>query len=307
MAIIADSVTVAGVPVNGVTVNAYLASRCAGGATPAFNASPPGGAADGTAVTGTGFGGAGEFEITVGTTGVDYCVSAATGPGLAWKRYTVTGATAGVTTLTAGANVQVSSSSGNITVSAAESALLVPTGYYVESMPRVSGLGSDITPLVAGQMTLSSVTLVATSVVATIQYTSGTVGSTGTLTHAWFVLYDKNGNALAVTGDDTSAAWAANTTKTLTISNVVSGGSWVTGTSYTIPTSDIYYVGVMVAGGTTRPTLIGAPLSATAAQFTPYLAVQETAHTGLLAPTTAPIVATYAANAPTGFPYFTVG
>lgn len=61
----------------------------------------------------------------------------------------------------------------------------------------------------------------------------------------WFGIFDLSRNKLAVTADDTSTAWAANTKKTL----VISGG-------YVITASAWYYLGIMVKA-TTVPTLAG--------------------------------------------------
>lgn len=62
-------------------------------------------------------------------------------------------------------------------------------------------------------------------------------------TNQWFALFDKDKNKLAVTADDTSTAWAANTAKSL----VISGGFL---TTY----SGLYYLGIMVKA-TTVPTI----------------------------------------------------
>lgn len=65
----------------------------------------------------------------------------------------------------------------------------------------------------------------------------------------WFGLFNNTFGKLAVTGDDTSTAWAANTVKTLTIS-----GGFLT--TY----SGLHFVGCMVKA-TTVPTLQGIPTS----------------------------------------------
>src|ERR1700746_2623436 len=73
MPVIMDTVLVNGQPTNGITVNAYKASRF--GSPPALNAAAPTGSADATAVTGTSFGATGAWRMTV-PTDEDYYVSA---------------------------------------------------------------------------------------------------------------------------------------------------------------------------------------------------------------------------------------
>ena len=98
MPTISDVVLVNGAPVNGASVSAYKASRFAG--VPAFNAAPPAGGPDAGPVTsGLGFGGAGNFELTVPTS-EDYYCGATTGGQTAWQRYSlVTGFSNPLTTL----------------------------------------------------------------------------------------------------------------------------------------------------------------------------------------------------------------
>lgn len=81
MPVIYDLVEVAGLPVNGITVNAYKASRFA--SPPQFNSAPPSGAVDGAAVSGQSAGGAGAYRISVPTE-EDYYVVALIGAVLAW-------------------------------------------------------------------------------------------------------------------------------------------------------------------------------------------------------------------------------
>jgi len=80
--------------------------------------------------------------------------------------------------------------------------------------------------------------------VTTIRFFGATSGGSG-LTNQWFALFDNSRNKLAITADDTSTAWAANSNKFLT----VTGGPFVT--TYT----GLYYLGILVAGS--APTLAG--------------------------------------------------
>ncbi len=75
----------------------------------------------------------------------------------------------------------------------------------------------------------------------------------GSATLGFAGLFDSSRNQLAVTSNDTTTAWAANTVKTLLVT-----------TPYTVTTSGLYYVGIMVAA-TTVPTLKG-PAALTATQ-----------------------------------------
>jgi hypothetical protein len=62
----------------------------------------------------------------------------------------------------------------------------------------------------------------------------------------WFALLDLSRNVLAVTSDDTSAAWGTNAAKTLPLT-----------APYTVATAGTYYLGVNIVA-TTRPSFSGA-------------------------------------------------
>lgn len=130
--------------------------------------------------------------------------------------------------------------------------------------------------LSTGRLTLALIYLEAGTVVNSITFISGgTALATGT--HQWFALYDLARNKLAVTSDDTSTAWAANTVKTLSLS-----------AAYTVPTTGLYYLGVMVAA-TTVPNIICATPSAMSAAQPPILC--GSADSGLTDPASAPAAA----------------
>ena len=64
-----------------------------------------------------------------------------------------------------------------------------------------------------------------------------------TPTHWWFGLYDSNRVQLAITADQTTTAWAANTYLPLAIATIALGASATFTTTYT----GLYYFGIMVA------------------------------------------------------------
>jgi hypothetical protein len=165
--------------------------------------------------------------------------------------------------------------------------LLAPAGSIRESFRR--GAGATITGqsvLTSGLAYLAAVVYEAGEVVTSITFRSGgTALVTGT--HQWFGLADASGNKLAVSNNDTNAAWAASTNKTLTLSS-----------SYTIPTTGIYYHVCMVAA-TTVPNLSGVAAS-TAVSMAPVLTGLDSAHTGLTDPASAPPQFTFSSS-PSGW------
>jgi hypothetical protein len=107
--------------------------------------------------------------------------------------------------------------------------------------------------------------LQAGQVANSITLLSGTTALAGG-NHQQFGLYDTNMNRLAVTNDDTSNAWSANTAKTLSLTG-----------AYTVTTTGSYYVVVLV-DATTTPSLTGAGIPAAVAQLlTPVLLGNSTA------------------------------
>lgn len=113
------------------------------------------------------------------------------------------------------------------------------------SIPR-SRASSVLSALTAGVMYSTALYLEAGDVVTDLTFKS--VAAAVTPTNWWFALYDTQATPalIAQTADQTSAAWSANTAKTIALPS-----------PYTVPTTGIYYASVMVAAGTV-PTLIGA-------------------------------------------------
>jgi hypothetical protein len=155
---------------------------------------------------------------------------------------------------------------------------LLPTGAIAVSMSRQFPRDVATGSLTNGQQSFWLVWL-PTGTINTITFISSNTGAT-TPTNQWFSLYDASRNKLAVTADDTTTAWAANTAKTLTIS----GG-------YTITTEGYYYIGCMFAG-TTAPQLAGTAMNqAILSAIPPIITGRDAANTGLTTPATAPATA----------------
>ncbi|MDQ0943274.1 hypothetical protein [Streptomyces sp. V1I1] len=101
--------------------------------------------------------------------------------------------------------------------------------------------------LVTEVMTSVPIYLHAGDVITNLSFRSGATAA-GTPVNWWFALYSDAATPalLAQTADQTSTAWAANTTKTLALAS-----------AYTVPKSGIYWAAIMVKA-TTVPTLLGA-------------------------------------------------
>jgi hypothetical protein len=124
---------------------------------------------------------------------------------------------------------------------------LGPTGTLAETLQRELMTETNSTMAASGTLNMQAIYLTAGQTVSNITISSATTAA-GTPTHYWFALYSGTQAApalLASSADQTTAAWAANTVKTLAMS-----------TPYKVPTSGVYYIGyVMVA--TTVATLKG--------------------------------------------------
>lgn len=127
--------------------------------------------------------------------------------------------------------------------------------------------------------------------VTSIAWCSATT-ALGTGVNQWFALFDSSRNKLAITGDDTSTAWAANTMKTLT----VTGGPFVT--TY----AGWYYVGCMVKA-TTVPTIASSGVTMSTTHIRGFAPIPfGLADSGLTNPASCPTT-TAALTAQGTFPY----
>lgn len=98
--------------------------------------------------------------------------------------------------------------------------------------------------LSTGRLSLQAIWLPANTVITSISFWSATTAA-GTPTNQLFGLYDINLNLLRSSTNDTTAAWAANSRKTLSLTS-----------TFTTTYSGIHYLGCMVTA-TTVPTLKG--------------------------------------------------
>lgn len=127
---------------------------------------------------------------------------------------------------------------------------LGPTGAVAETIPRYLAT-TNTSALTSGTLFLQGIYLTAGQLVSNIGIISATTAA-GTPTNYFFALYDGNRNLRAQSANQTTTAWAANTAKTLAMT-----------TPYRVPTSGMYYIGLMVAA-TTVPTIHGGPAKANA-------------------------------------------
>lgn len=143
---------------------------------------------------------------------------------------------------------------------------------------KFGGAAVNTAILSTGRISLTEIQLPKGLSITTITFYSMTTAlSVGA--NQWFALLDLNLAKLAVTADDTSTAWAANTAKTLTIT----GGPWVT--TY----AGIYYLAIMVKA-TTPPSLATATVFGDPAPG----AVQRNGDSSLTNPASCPSTVTIA-------------
>ncbi|MES2903856.1 MAG: hypothetical protein V4696_06705 [Pseudomonadota bacterium] len=117
-------------------------------------------------------------------------------------------------------------------------------GTVAETIPRELCQEANVSPLISGTVYLQGLYLKAGQVCTNISFFSSTTAA-GTPTNQIFGLYGPNRQLYAQTTNDTTAAWAANTIKTLALSAPV-----------TIPISGVYFVAILVTA-TTVPNLKG--------------------------------------------------
>lgn len=118
-------------------------------------------------------------------------------------------------------------------------------GVLAETMPRETCPEvNTVAPTASGTLFMMAIYLKAGVLVSSISASSATTAAV-TPTNYFFALYDGNRNLRAVSANQTTTAWAANTLKTLAMT-----------TPYRVPTSGVYYIGVMMTA-TTLVTLKG--------------------------------------------------
>ena len=162
------------------------------------------------------------------------------------------------------------------------SAFAPVTGVVAQTVPDLL-MDTTVTPTGTGDLDLYAVMLSAGDVINNFSVIS--VGAASTPTHYWLTLANSSYYPVAFTADQLTTAWAATTLITVPVASVGVGASGATtstaATSYTVPTSGLYYVGIMQAG-TTPCTLQGHTANGTGrASYGPYLGFTST--TGLTA------------------------
>lgn len=117
---------------------------------------------------------------------------------------------------------------------------------FADSLPRIEA-AADLAALTTQVMSSVGVPLESGNVVTSLSFVSGATPA-GTPTNWWFALYSPDGVLLAQSADQLTAAWAANTVKTLALARPIIA-----------PTPGLYYAGIMVKA-TTPPSLVGRTL-----------------------------------------------
>lgn len=113
------------------------------------------------------------------------------------------------------------------------------TGTIAETMPReICPEVNTVAPTASGTLFMQAIYLRAGQLVSNITISSATTAA-GTPTNYFFALYDGSRNLRAVSANQTTTAWAANTVKTLAMT-----------TPYRVPTSGLYYIGIMMTATT---------------------------------------------------------
>jgi len=113
---------------------------------------------------------------------------------------------------------------------------LLPSGALAETFPRqTTATGNNVT-LTSGRLHMTAIDIPNASVISSISMMTGTTAVTGA-THQWFALYNSALGLLAQTTNDTNAAWAQNTVKTLSFAS-----------PYTTTYGGRYYLGALVVG-----------------------------------------------------------
>jgi hypothetical protein len=143
--------------------------------------------------------------------------------------------------------------------------------YETRSRLDCSGVGTVIT---SGLLGLTPIWLPSGLAVSSITFCSGSTGGTS-LTNQWFGLYDTGQVQLATTTNDTTTAWASQSTKTLNIATTAAGAN----SSFTTTYEGLHYLGLCVTASTV-PTYYGFTATIAAATMSPSLGgVNSTART----------------------------
>lgn len=154
-----------------------------------------------------------------------------------------------------------------------------PSNTVAENFSRLQATSNAANPLSSGRLVFFAIHLRRGRVISSVTLISGGT-AVGTPTNQWFAIYNGSFQKQAVSVDDTTTAWAANTPKTLALSS-----------AWTVPDDGLYYIGICVVA-TTVPTLTGLFIGSGAlvAGIVPRLSMGM--NTGLTNPASAPATAT---------------
>jgi hypothetical protein len=150
-----------------------------------------------------------------------------------------------------------------------------PQGAIGQTFPRGCDSG-NLAALSSGRLSLVGIMLPAGATVTNIVFMSATTAASAP-THQWFGLFDQNRVALRLTANATNAAWAANSTKSLALTQ-----------SFVTTYSGLHYLGIMVAA-TTVPTMMGSVVTAQQNSIPPI--AYGSANTGQTTPPALPFTA----------------
>lgn len=170
------------------------------------------------------------------------------------------------------------------------------TGSLASTIPRK--LANTATyAITSGTLILTAVYLPANMTVANFNFMPGTTGDAGP-SNQWMGLYSSARVLLAISADATSTAITASTPVVYPVATVASGA----GTSYVIPSSGLYYLGLNL---TTSNSPVLESFNTLVGANTPVPILSGTSNTSLTAPQTFPTTAT-AITATAGTPLFWV-
>lgn len=146
-----------------------------------------------------------------------------------------------------------------------------PSNTIAASLPRTQVTSAAIAPA-SGTLQMVGVYLIKGQLISNVNWQTGSTAG-ATLNHQWAGLYTPARVLVAVSADGTSTAIGANSTITFALA-----------TPYTVPTSGLYYVGVLVTNNSgTQPTSAGLSLgNANTSKIVPILG--GTSNTGLSTP-----------------------
>ncbi|MFF9088661.1 right-handed parallel beta-helix repeat-containing protein [Streptomyces sp. NPDC014991] len=136
---------------------------------------------------------------------------------------------------------------GDLTPLPALEAAMRPAGRF-ETTSRLR-CGTASTPT-SGTLYLVPIWLPKGAVISTITFVSGGTAAASPV-NWWFSLHDSSRKMLARTADQGTAAWGANTVKTLPIAQTTAGSA----TSYATTYTGLHYLGLMIKA-TTQPNII---------------------------------------------------